>query len=219
MYFNFKRDNYHPSPLLIAIQVFLLNLIIIGIVLLVTQKLWVPKLVQYILRNEQPVTVSQPVLRDPKNIAYRINDKQFLLIHGFAEEDSAPGSALKDTLTIFGEPAYGDIDGDGDEDALVLLVNDPGGSGTFYYVALALNVNGIYLSTNTLLLGDRIAPQTFSVHDGRAEINYADRAPRESFMTSPSMGKTLLLQVDPMTLSLIDVTKNFLPAPSPTSLE
>ena len=48
MSFDWKR-NYHPSPLLRTIQIFLLILIVIGIILLCTQNLWVPKLVNYIL--------------------------------------------------------------------------------------------------------------------------------------------------------------------------
>lgn len=49
MNLSWKRQNYHPSPLLRAFQIFLLILIIIGIILLCTQNFWVPKLVNYIL--------------------------------------------------------------------------------------------------------------------------------------------------------------------------
>jgi hypothetical protein len=50
MNFHWKRKNYHPSPLLIGIQIFLLILIIIGIGLFSTQNVWVPKIVNYILK-------------------------------------------------------------------------------------------------------------------------------------------------------------------------
>ncbi len=52
MSINFNRSDYHPSPLLKAVQIFLLILIIIGIGLLMTQKLWVPKVVDYMLGRE-----------------------------------------------------------------------------------------------------------------------------------------------------------------------
>ena len=46
---NWKRENYHPSRLLVGFQIFLLILIIVGITLILTQSLWVPKLVEYLL--------------------------------------------------------------------------------------------------------------------------------------------------------------------------
>lgn len=65
MHKNFDWRNYHPSPLLKAIQFFLLFLIFIGVCLLITQKLWVPKLVEYILKTETitvvPVTSETPL--------------------------------------------------------------------------------------------------------------------------------------------------------------
>lgn len=45
-----KYRNYKPSPLLRAFQFFLLILILIGVALIITQDLWVPKLVDYILK-------------------------------------------------------------------------------------------------------------------------------------------------------------------------
>ncbi|MCX6736431.1 MAG: hypothetical protein NTZ13_05105 [Candidatus Parcubacteria bacterium] len=46
---NWKRENYHPGQLLVGFQIFLLVLIIVGITLIFTQNLWVPKLVEFIL--------------------------------------------------------------------------------------------------------------------------------------------------------------------------
>jgi|GEM_PF-5257495 len=43
---------YRPSPMLRAFQYLLLALIVIGVVLLVTQSFWVPKVVQYILAHD-----------------------------------------------------------------------------------------------------------------------------------------------------------------------
>ena len=57
MHFNFTRGDYNPSPFMRAVQIFLLVLILIGIGLLVTQKLWVPKLVEYILNGETTTVV------------------------------------------------------------------------------------------------------------------------------------------------------------------
>lgn len=140
---------------------------------------------------------------DVKNIAYTINDGifsiKFVLKNGQAES-AIPESAGKNTLTMFGEPVYGDLDTDGDQDAAVLLVNQLGGSGVFYYAALAMkNSDGSYQATNALLLGDRIAPQTVEIHDGQAVYNYAERKPNEPMTSQPSIGQSLYVQYDQAT--------------------
>jgi hypothetical protein len=46
---NWKKEDYHPSLALKAFQIFLLFLIVVGIALLFTQDLWVPKVVMWLL--------------------------------------------------------------------------------------------------------------------------------------------------------------------------
>jgi|CXWL01.1.fsa_nt_gi hypothetical protein len=62
MHFNFTRGEYNPSSFIRAVQIFLLILILIGIGLLVTQKVWVPKLVEYILSSDTTTVV--PVITE-----------------------------------------------------------------------------------------------------------------------------------------------------------
>ncbi|MFZ2252950.1 MAG: hypothetical protein WAW13_02110 [Minisyncoccia bacterium] len=62
MHFNFTRGEYNPSPFMRVVQISLLILILIGIGLLVTQKVWVPKLVEYILSGETNTVV--PVITE-----------------------------------------------------------------------------------------------------------------------------------------------------------
>ena len=146
---------------------------------------------------------------DPLNTTYLINEESFTLFDGSIEKEIVPGSASKNKLSIFGEPVFGDIDQDGDDDAVVILVNDLGGSGTFYYAAIAANIDGEYKGTDAIFLGDRIAPQTFYIQDNRAKINYVDRAVGEDFSVQPSIGKSIHLQFDPVSLRLIQVAVNF----------
>lgn len=56
---NFKWRDYHPSPLLKAVQIFLLVLIILGIGLIFTQKLWVSYVVDYLIKDEKHDTTPQ----------------------------------------------------------------------------------------------------------------------------------------------------------------
>lgn len=133
---------------------------------------------------------------DVKNISYLVGNEGFTLINGRSEKPIVDSTA-KNTLTMFGEPVYGDLNGDGLEDAAVLLVNDSSGSGTFYYATLAIkNNDNSYKATNALLLGDRIAPQTVEIHDGQAVYNYADRNANEPMTAQPSVGKSFYIQYD-----------------------
>src|SRR3989344_1226823 len=52
MGFVSKWRYYSPSPFLRVVQISLLALILIGVGLLFTQKMWVPRLVEFLLRNE-----------------------------------------------------------------------------------------------------------------------------------------------------------------------
>lgn len=133
-----------------------------------------------------PVSNNSSVL----NNKYTVDGNVYNLVNGKAEVD-IENSSSKNTLSIFGEPVYGDLDNDGDNDAVLMLVNNPGGSGTFYYAVLTINNNGNYVPTNTMLLGDRIAPQTIEIHDGRAVYNFAERKSGEPMTTAPSIGKSV----------------------------
>jgi hypothetical protein len=133
---------------------------------------------------------------DPLNATYIVEGQKIRLIDGRSETESAPGSAIKVITSVFGKPVYGNIDGGSGADAALILTYNPGGSGTFYYVAAALNVNGFYLGTRAILLGDRVAPQNVSVSNGVIVANYADRRRDEPMAASPSVGKSKYLVLE-----------------------
>ena len=140
---------------------------------------------------------------DPLHASYMVEGQEVRLVASRGESQSGPGSATKIRTSVFGKPAYGDLDGDGDDDAAVLLVQEPGGTGTFYYVAAALNVNGLYRGTNAILLGDRIAPQNVAIRNGLVVANYADRRPEEPMSAPPSVGKSKYLTLKDGTLAAV----------------
>ncbi len=156
--------------------------------------------------NVLPVVTSNA---DVKNISYKIDGETFNLQNGVAIKEIAPGSATKQTVRMFGEPVYGDLNGDEKDDAAVMLSSDTGGSGTFYYAVLAIATGTTYISTNSLLLGDRIAPQTVEIHNGRALYNYVERKSGEPMTTRPSMGKSLWINYDSKTNNIGEWVKDF----------
>lgn len=169
--------------------------------------------------NETPVedvvevtdmVVEKPVVAStPGSIAYTIDGTEYVLENGVHTAPAAPGSASMTTVRLFGEPTYGDLDADGDEDAAVLLTYSADGSGTFFYAAIARKAGDVYISTNTLLLGDRIAPQTVEIRDGRAVYNYAVRMESEPMTTPPSIGKSLWIHLDSVTGEIGEWAKDF----------
>jgi hypothetical protein len=176
-----------------TIQIILLILIIVGVGLLCTQKYWVESLVNFILQQ------SENNKNDPLNITFTISGKSYTLTNGKVEKE----------IAVFGEPVYGDLNGDGVNDAVMYLTQETGGSGTFFYVVEAINYNGFYKGTNAMLLGDRIAPQNINIMDGRAVANFAERKPGEPFATQPSIGKSVYVYYDAKTGEIGELVENF----------
>ncbi|MCR4333711.1 MAG: hypothetical protein NUV60_01660 [Patescibacteria group bacterium] len=139
-----------------------------------------------------------------------INGQPVTLVNGRAETDGAPGSAEKVVTQYFGNVATGDLNGDSLPDVAFLLTQNTGGSGTFYYVvATIVAADGSYKGTDAVLLGDRIAPQTTEIRDGKLIVNYADRKAGEPMTAQPREGKSLYLKLDPVTLQFGIVVQNF----------
>lgn len=137
--------------------------------------------------------------KDPQNATYLIEGQEVTLVNGVAENEIAPGSASKLVTRYFGNELQIDLNSDGLMDTALLLTQESGGSGTFFYVAAALQQEGGYLGTNAIILGDRIAPQSTNVDPGNPLqfiVNYADRKPAEPMSAQPSVGvsKTFKLQ-------------------------
>ena len=131
-----------------------------------------------------------------KNITVTLDGDTVTLNDGVAEKPAAPGSAAQNTVRIVGEPVMGDATGDGRADAALLLENDPGGSGTFYYAVLAIDDDGSYRATNAVSLGDRIAPRGVEFTDGRFVYRYLERKPGEPLAVAPSVEKRTEITVD-----------------------
>ena len=125
---------------------------------------------------------------DFKNITYRVGNENVPLVNGFAEREVVPGSASHIVIKYFGSEAMGDLNGDGIEDVAFILTQETGGSGTFYYLAVALkNPDESYESLATIFLGDRIAPQPAKIQNGLLTIHYVGRKPGDTMTTPPSV--------------------------------
>lgn len=150
-----------------------------------------PAVVSDVQTQADPVTFP-----DYKNATYLIEGSFVTLTDGFFEAEIAPGSASKITTRYFGNEAFGDLNGDGNVDAAFLLIQTTGGSGTFFYLVVALQTTSGVEGSNAIFLGDRIAPQNTVIENGIITINYADRNPSEPFTTQPSLGVSKYFKVE-----------------------
>lgn len=180
-----------------------------AIAIFITQLDYIETSVEEVGKAPDTVLETPVVTSTPGTIAYTIDGAVYALTNGLYTAPTAPGSASVTTVRLFGEPVYGDLDADGDEDAAVLLTYSADGSGTFFYAAIARKAGDTYTSTNALFLGDRIAPQTIEMHDGRAVYNYAVRKESDPMSTSPSIGKSLWIHLDTTTGEIGEWVKDF----------
>ena len=105
--------------------------------------------------------------------------------------------------TYFGNEVELDLNGDGQPDVAFLLTQSGGGSGTFFYAAVALTTADGYQGTNAIFLGDRIAPQSTTVdprNPAQFVVNYADRRASDPMSAQPSVGVSRTFRVDGGTL-------------------
>jgi hypothetical protein len=130
---------------------------------------------------------------NPASATYTIEGKAVTLKDGTAQTNDPSAGASQTITKIFGANTQGDINGDGLADTAVILTQNSGGSGTFYYIAAAIKTEGGYKGTNAVLLGDRIAPQNNRIQNGEIIVNYADRNSGEDFSVRPSLGKSMYL--------------------------
>ena len=147
-----------------------------------------------------------PTKPDPQNMTYDVEGDTFVVKNGYGE-NPIPDSLTKSTLNVF-DSMYGDLDGDGDTDAAVWLVNDPGGTGRFFYGAFIINNNGVSKATNSIFLGDRIAPQNINIKDGRAVYNFSERGPNDPMSADPSIGASIWAYYDKNTNEMKEWVKN-----------
>ena len=142
-----------------------------------------------------------PAAADPREATYQIGEELVSLAKGRSEKEAAPSVAMRVVTTLVEEPVLGDLNGDGVEDAAVWLLHQPGGTGSFLYVAVALNIEGRYVGTNAVFVGDRIVPQAMRIRNGVLSVTYLDRSRDEPMAAPPSVPTTKQLIVSGGVLS------------------
>jgi len=141
------------------------------------------------------VSEDQTTIFDPRNCTYQIEGEAASLKDGQFQRPQEDSSSPIIT-NYFGQETFGDFNNDGFSDQALLLTQDSGGSGTFFYVVVALNSDQGCQGTNAVFLGDRIAPQNLNFTNGQIVVNYADRNLGEAMTIAPSLGVSRYFQLD-----------------------
>ncbi len=117
-----------------------------------------------------------------RNTAYPsewIRDGLALLQDGVYREKYTPDSATEIVISLADVYTFGDLNGDGVEDALTILVAYPGGSGTFFYLAAVLNRAGTPYPVATAFLGDRVLLQSVTLKAGQTVAEMITHGPED----------------------------------------
>lgn len=129
-------------------------------------------------------TATPPSFPELMNATYRgINDTPVSLVDGeWQGEPYIEGGASRPTVGLAGNfSLYGDVDGDGADEAVALIWSSSGGSGTFDYISVMdRDAQGVVVNTGTAPLGDRVKVQSAEVADGRIVIDVIQAGPQDA---------------------------------------
>ncbi|HMQ54972.1 MAG TPA: META domain-containing protein [Anaerolineae bacterium] len=111
-------------------------------------------------------------------------------------EPFVEGDSSRPTVRYIDNSAlYGDLDGDGVEDAVVFLAESGGGTGNFVYVAAQLNQNGQPVDAGAVLLEDRIQVKSATIEAGQIKLEITAEGPGDAACCkSHKTQKTFTLQ-------------------------
>ena len=123
-----------------------------------------------------------PALEAMENIAYAgIYETPVTLVNGRYEgEPFVPEGAARPRVELLADlHATGDIDGDGIEDAWVLLNESSGGTGQLLYLAAVSEAGGSPRNIGTIAIGDRVKVMGLEAEGGTATLTYVGPGPGE----------------------------------------
>jgi basic membrane protein A and related proteins len=125
------------------------------------------------------------------------------LVAGVYEEE-IPDSASKITIQMSPIFDFGDLDGDGVQDAAVVLIAETGGSGVFYTLYAVMDRNGLPYPVASVPLGDRIKLNDVDIQNGEIVVDLVTQGPDDP-MSDPTKPETLrfslVTQLNPVTAS------------------
>ena len=154
-----------------------------------------------------PVAEATPATTSTPSIATALADADYPIevtangkapLKQGAYEEAIPDSSGKTMVKLGAQTAFGDLDGNGSEDAAAILQTSSGGSGDSTYVAAVLNEAGAAKPVASVYLGDRIVVKSLAIAGGKITATWLDRKPSDPMSSAPSVetSKEFTLQGD-----------------------
>jgi hypothetical protein len=127
--------------------------------------------------DEEGLGLAAPSLEDLETATYRLNygDDPFASIEN-GEFRSSDGWA---SVLMHEKYAFGDLNGDGVDDAAVILVSSGGGSGSFYDLCTVTDRNSDPINSGFKHLGDRKIINEISISEGQINLDIVIHGPND----------------------------------------
>jgi predicted small lipoprotein YifL len=112
------------------------------------------------------------------------------LTDGEYQEEIVPGAASKLIIAVYPDMyAFGDLNGDGVDDAAVVLATSAGGSGTFISLEAVINDQGTPKHVASAELGDRAKIESVMIESGEITVDMLTHGPEDP-MCCPTVEAT-----------------------------
>jgi heat shock protein HslJ len=98
--------------------------------------------------------------------------------NGEYREPALPGAARQLAVKLTDRRAFGVVNGR--DAAAAVMATDPGGSGTFYDLALFFKGEGGWVNVDTVVLGDRVKVHSVDMRDSEVVVNMTTHGPGDA---------------------------------------
>ncbi len=139
---------------------------------------------------------------EPENATYSgIYENAITLDEGLWEgEPFVAGGASRQRVGLIEDFSFsGDLNDSGEEEQVVFLWENSGGSGTRTYLSILSSDNGKLVNLSTTLIGDRVQLRSGQIKNEKIELNVIQHQPGEP-ACCPSQKATLILVLDGTTI-------------------
>jgi hypothetical protein len=149
---------------------------------------------------------------DLSNAEYDLPDLGTFQLRAGRYEDQYGSGATEVNRAFYQASGFGDLDGDGADDAAAVIATELGGSGSFYYLAAMLNREGQPQQAGQAFLGDRVQVQSIGVEEGTITVIMKVAGPDDP-LCCPSQTVTRIYRLQEDGLELVEEQLEATPVP------
>ena len=132
--------------------------------------------------SEAPRPIEPVTRRDLEGLTYRsefAGPGNITLTDGVYQEPALPGTATVTLVLLTESVKFGDLNGDGVDDAVAVIETDPGGSGVFFELVAVVATDEGPQQVASVSLGDRTEIRSLEVEDGIVSLDLITHGPED----------------------------------------